>query len=65
MFYKFRCKKCDVVFEIEIPIAEYDKKKKEQKCENCGDVLDRVIEWSGIAEGSGAGWFGARGGSVI
>ena len=65
MFYNFRCKKCDVVFEKEIPIAEYDKKKKEQKCENCGGVLDRVIEWEGIAEGSCAGWHGARGGNII
>ena len=63
--YNFKCLNCKKVFEIEIPIAEYDKKKKEQKCENCGGVLDCVIEWQGIAEGSGAGWFGARGGNII
>ena len=65
MFYKFRCKNCNKTLEVEIAIKDYDREKGNQFCSECKGKMDRVIEWSGIAEGSGAGWFGARGGSVI
>jgi predicted nucleic acid-binding Zn ribbon protein len=64
MFYKFKCKNCGKVEEKEIAIKDYDREKENQTC-TCGGKMDRVIEWSGIAEGSGAGWFGARGGNII
>lgn len=64
MKYKFRCAKCHKSEEREILIKDYDKEKENQTC-TCGGKMDRVIEWSGIAQGSGAGWFGARGGNII
>lgn len=64
MFYKFKCKTCGKVEEKEIPIKDYDREKGNQIC-TCGGKMDRIIEWSGIAEGSGAGWFGAKGGNII
>ena len=63
MKYKFKCEKCGKAQEVEIAIKDYDKEKDKPKC-SCGGKLKRVIEWSGIAEGSGAGWCGARGGSA-
>ena len=65
MVYKFKCKACNKEEEKEIPIKEYDKEKTKQVCSDCGSKMDRVLEWSGIAEGSGQGWFGARGGNTI
>ena len=64
MFYKFKCENCGKAQEVEIAIKDYDKEKDKQEC-SCGGKLKRVIEWNGIAEGSGAGWFGARGGNII
>ena len=65
MNYRFRCETCNKDFEKEIPIKDYDREKENQICPDCNGKMDRVIEWSGIAEGSGAGWFGARGGNII
>lgn len=62
MFYNFKCKECGKAQEVEIAIKDYDKEKDKQKC-SCGGKLERVIEWEGIAEGSGAGWFGKSDGS--
>ena len=64
MYYTFKCSDCGKVQEVEIAIKDYDKEKDKQEC-SCGGKLKRVIEWEGIAEGSGAGWFGARGGNII
>lgn len=64
MLYKFSCPSCNYITEIDIPIAEYDKQKDKQLCPVCYAVdsnqvlLKRVIEWTGIASGSGSGWFG-------
>ena len=65
MFYKFRCIKCGQDFEVEIAIKDYDKEKDKQKCPFCFEKAERVIEWTGIATGSGEGWHGAKGGNVI
>lgn len=65
MQYKFICNKCRIEYDISILIKDYDRLKNEQFCEKCKNKLERVIEWSGIAEGSGQGWYGARGGNVI
>ena len=62
MFYKFQCENCGKAQEVEIAIKDYDKEKDKQEC-SCGGKLKRVIEWSGIAQGSGAGWFGKSDGS--
>ena len=43
---------------------QYDTEKNNQIC-ICGAKMERVIEWSGIAEGKGDGWFGKAGGNVI
>jgi putative FmdB family regulatory protein len=65
MFYKFRCTKCGQDFEVDLSIKEYDKEKNNQKCPFCFEKAERVIEWTGIATGSGEGWHGAKGGNVI
>lgn len=69
MLYKFRCPSCNYTTEIGIPIAEYDNQKSSQICPVCYAVdsnqvlLKRVLEWSGIASGTGDGWFGKSDGS--
>lgn len=65
MFYKFKCRKCQKEKEINIPMDDYDKEKGNQFCDECGCRMDRVIQWTGIAEGSGEGWFGKKGGKII
>lgn len=68
MIYKFTCtnKNCQNEEEKEIAIKEYDKEKTKQVCSACGSKMDRVLEWSGIADSSNMnGWFGKAGGSVI
>ena len=64
MNYDFKCVKCGVTIEKDIPLAEYDRQKDSQVC-FCGGEMKRVLEWKGIATGSGEGWHGARGGNVI
>lgn len=40
--------------------------KDKQKCPYCHKKLERVLEWSGVATGSGDGWFGrSNGGKTI
>lgn len=63
MTYKFRCEKCEKDFDIDILISEYDAEKEKQVCPDCGAKIKRVIEWEGIAQGSGQGWFGKSDGS--
>ena len=69
MQYKFRCPCCNYTTHIDIPIAEYDSQKNSQLCPVCYAIdsnqvlLKRVIEWSGIASGTGDGWFGKSDGS--
>ena len=64
MKYKFKCHTCGGVFDIDIPIAEYNNLKDKQLCPVClalnsnHVLLKRVIEWNGIATGAGDGWFG-------
>lgn len=53
MNYTFRCNKCDTTIIRDIPMSEYDKLKSQQKCNNCGSVLERVIEWNGPANNLG------------
>lgn len=64
MDYKFKCEKCKNIFYIGIPVSDYDKEKDKQNC-SCGGKLKRVIEWNGIATGSGEGWCGKSGGKAI
>ena len=66
MLYRFQCTECKCEEEKEIAVKEYDTEKEKQLCSNCGAKMQRVIEWSGIATGSGEGWFGkSDGGSAI
>ena len=65
MFYKFYCKKCDKNHKIDIKMAEYDKEKNNQKCPECQEKLERVIEWQGTATGNGPGWCGNSYGKTI
>lgn len=65
MFYKFKCTQCAKVFDVGIPIKDYDKYKDRQKCPECNGKMKRVIEWEGIASGSGDGWCGKSSGNAI
>ena len=65
MIYKFNCKRCSKDFDVAIWVKDYDKEKDRQKCPECGAKLERVIEWTGIATGSGDGWCGKKGGNAI
>lgn len=47
MEYRFRCPKCGNEQKIAIPMDEYDEKKNSQTCKKCGNLLERVIEFSG------------------
>lgn len=64
MKYKFRCLKCRKVMDKEISMKDYDTEKGKQVC-SCGSPMKRIIEWDGIAEGSGFGWFGKSTGNAI
>ena len=65
MFYKFRCTVCKKLHQVDIKMADYDKEKNNQVCPDCNGKLDRVIEWQGIATGSGSGWCGNSYGNTI
>ena len=52
MLYRFQCTEC-----------KCEEEKEKQTCSNCGAKMQRVIEWSGFAKGSGEGWFGKSDGS--
>ena len=66
MKYRFQCTDCKCEEEKEIAVKDYDTEKEKQTCSNCGAKMQRVIEWSGIATGSGDGWFGkSNGGNAI
>ena len=64
MKYLFKCKGCGLEEEKEIPINEYSE-QKEKQIGKCGEKMDRVIQWTGIAEGSGQGWYGKNGSNCI
>ena len=65
MVYKFRCESCGKVFNVGICIKDYDRLKNRQTCPECNGKMKRVIEWQGIATGSGEGWCGKSGGNAI
>lgn len=66
MTYKFGCSVCNTEFDLDIPIEKYTDLKDKQKCPYCKNKLKRIIEWSGVATGSGSGWFGkSDGGKTI
>ena len=65
MNYLFKCTNCKKQKIRDIPMKEYDKEKNNQIC-SCGAKMERVIEWSGIAESSNMnGWYGKAGSNVI
>ena len=69
MLYTFKCPSCNYATEIDIPMSEYGEQKNSQICPVCYAVdsnqvlMHRVIEWTGIASGSGEGWYGRSDGS--
>ena len=66
MKYNFFCKSCGPEEEKEIAIKDYDKEKEKQVCSSCGGKMQRLLEWTGIATGSGEGWYGkSDGGKAI
>ena len=65
-YYTFKCVDCGKEQEKEICMKDYDKLKNSQKCESCGGVLKRIIEWQGIATSSNSnGWCGKSTGNAI
>lgn len=65
MKYEFKCPACKKELEIDIPMKDYDKEKNNQVCPKCNGKLQRVIEWHGVASGSGPGWCGTSHGNTI
>jgi predicted nucleic acid-binding Zn ribbon protein len=65
MNYLFKCQNCGAEQQKEICIKEYDRLKNLQVCIKCGGAMKRVIEWRGIASGSGSGWCGKSTGNTI
>lgn len=65
MNYRYHCDKCNKDLQIDIPMNKYSQLKDKQTCPECKLKVNRVIEWTGIAKGSGDGWVGARGTNVI
>ena len=65
MKYRFQCTECKYEEEKEIAVKDYDTEKEKQTCSNCGAKTQRVIEWHGIATGSGEGWCGNSKGQTI
>ena len=65
MMYQFKCENCGKKFDVEICIKDYDRLKNRQTCPDCKGKLKRVIEWGGIATGSGDGWCGKSSGNAI
>ena len=43
-------------------MSEYNHRKDGNICPDCKGPIRRVIEWSGVASGSGEGWFGKSNG---
>ena len=65
MFYLFCCNSCHKKENRDIPMNQYDTEKNNQFC-TCGAKMERVIEWSGIAESSNMnGWCGKSTGNAI
>lgn len=62
MQYKYYCSNCDRNVYIDIPMSEYNQRKDGNLCPDCKGPIRRVIEWSGVASGSGEGWFGKSNG---
>lgn len=66
MTYKFKCKECGNIQDIDIKMSDYDELKNKQKCEKCNSKMERVIEFEGSISGGGDGWFGkSNGGNTI
>ena len=65
MNYNFKCENCGKKIDVEICIKDYDRLKNNQICPDCKGKLKRVIEWGGIATGSGDGWVGKSTGNAI
>ena len=42
---------------------QHDEQKEKQICSSCGGKMQRLLEWEGIATGSGEGWHGRSDGS--
>ena len=64
MKYRFKCPSCGRMYDIDIPMKDYEEQKNKQICPVCCAVdsnhvaLQRVIQWEGCASGGGDGWFG-------
>ena len=65
MLYLFKCSNCKKKENRDIPMNLYDKEKNNQIC-SCGAKMQRVIEWTGVAESSNMnGWCGKSTGNAI
>ena len=71
MKYKFKCPECGFIDEVNIPMDEYENRRNTILCPVCNALnsnrvlMNRVIEWNGIATGNGDGWYGKSDGSKL
>ena len=65
MIYIFECPICNKDWDLDIPMKDYDLQKEKQYCPWCKSKLFRKIEWTGVAEGKGSGWYGKSNGSKV
>jgi len=59
--YDFKCQDCGRVAEVKIKLEDYDKIKDKICCDVCHGELKRMMDFKGVFELKGAGWFGAEG----
>ena len=57
MTYVFECKKCAKEVDVELTFAEYDEKKKNLPCSDCGSIMTRVFTPIGLTMYKGKGFY--------
>ena len=59
--YDFKCVDCGHVEEVKIKLANYEQVKERICCSKCHGDLKRMMDFKGVFELKGAGWFGKDG----
>lgn len=59
MMYEFRCEECDIDFERDIPLKDYDTEKNKVACPVCGRKAPRKYSvFIDRPESDGRGFYG-------